>query len=39
VVLTLWNNTAVKEGAALSDVASESPILMAKGLRLSDFQG
>ncbi|KAG0625162.1 hypothetical protein M758_2G032500 [Ceratodon purpureus] len=39
VVLTLWNNTAEKEGAALADIASESPILMAKGLRLSDFQG
>lgn len=39
VVLTLWNNTAEKEGAALADIASDSPILMAKGLRLSDFQG
>lgn len=39
VVLTLWNNMAVKEGASLADLIAESPILMAKGLRLSDFQG
>lgn len=39
VVITLWNDMAIKEGATLSDTLTDAPILVAKALRVGDFQG
>jgi hypothetical protein len=39
VVITLWNDLAIKEGATLSDALNDAPILVAKALRVGDFQG
>jgi len=39
VVVSLWNNMAMNEGATLSNTVNDSPVLMVKSLRASDFQG
>ena len=39
VVISLWNDLATKEGEKLLDMVNESPVVLIKGLRVSDFQG
>lgn len=39
VVVSLWNESASNEGENLLNMVHESPIILLKGLRVSDFQG
>jgi hypothetical protein len=39
VVVSLWNDLATKEGEKLLDMVNDSPVVLIKGLRVSDFQG